>query len=117
MAMQIARCLVVEFTRQSLQLRLHAYLCSYQCGHYLVTDASLKLIQACGRLLRTETDTGRISLLDRRIITKRYGKAILNSLPPFTQIVHKLVYCVFLECHVGVRSSGCAPRRNLRSIL
>lgn len=54
-----------------------------------VPDASLKLIQACGRLLRTETDTGKISLLDRRIITKRYGKAILNSLPPFTQIVHK----------------------------
>lgn len=54
-----------------------------------VPDASLKLIQACGRLLRTETDSGRISLLDRRIITKRYGKAILNSLPPFTQVVHK----------------------------
>lgn len=54
-----------------------------------VPDASLKLIQACGRLLRTESDTGKISLLDRRIITKRYGKAILNSLPPFTQVVHK----------------------------
>lgn len=54
-----------------------------------VPDASLKLIQACGRLLRTETDTGRISLLDRRIITKRYGKAILNSLPPFTHVIHK----------------------------
>jgi len=54
-----------------------------------VPDASLKLVQACGRLLRTETDTGKISLLDRRIITKRYGKAILNSLPPFTQVVHK----------------------------
>jgi ATP-dependent DNA helicase DinG len=54
-----------------------------------VPDASLKLIQACGRLLRTEADTGRISLLDRRIITKRYGKAILNSLPPFTHVVHK----------------------------
>lgn len=54
-----------------------------------VPDASLKLVQACGRLLRTETDSGKISLLDRRILTKRYGKAILNSLPPFTQVVHK----------------------------
>ncbi len=52
-----------------------------------VPDAALKLIQACGRLLRTETDTGKISLLDRRIITKRYGKAILNSLPPFKQVI------------------------------
>jgi len=52
-----------------------------------VPDASLKLIQACGRLLRTETDKGKISLLDRRIISKRYGKAILNSLPPFRQVI------------------------------
>lgn len=50
-----------------------------------VPDASLKLIQACGRLLRTEQDKGTISLLDRRIVTQRYGKAILNSLPPFAR--------------------------------
>ncbi|UTF61481.1 ATP-dependent DNA helicase DinG [Gilvimarinus sp. DA14] len=48
-----------------------------------IPDASLKLIQACGRLLRTEGDTGCITLLDRRVVTKRYGKAILDSLPPF----------------------------------
>jgi len=50
-----------------------------------VPDAAIKLVQACGRLLRTETDTGIVSLLDRRIITKRYGNAILSSLPPFRQ--------------------------------
>lgn len=54
-----------------------------------VPDASLKLVQACGRLLRTESDSGKITLLDRRIITKRYGKAILNSLPPFTHVIHR----------------------------
>lgn len=48
-----------------------------------VPDAALKLVQACGRLLRTETDSGTITLLDNRLLTKRYGKAILNSLPPF----------------------------------
>ena len=48
-----------------------------------VPDASLKLIQACGRLLRTEQDRGTITLLDRRVVTQRYGKAILNALPPF----------------------------------
>ena len=48
-----------------------------------VPDASLRLIQACGRLLRTEADRGTITLLDRRVVTQRYGKAILNSLPPF----------------------------------
>jgi len=53
-----------------------------------VPDASLRLVQACGRLLRSEQDTGKITLLDRRIVTKRYGKAILNSLPPFTRVIH-----------------------------
>jgi ATP-dependent DNA helicase DinG len=48
-----------------------------------VPDAALRLVQASGRLLRTEQDSGRITLLDRRILTKRYGRAILNSLPPF----------------------------------
>ncbi|WP_314407266.1 ATP-dependent DNA helicase DinG [Pseudomonas kuykendallii] len=48
-----------------------------------VPDASLRLIQACGRLLRTEADRGTITLLDRRLVTQRYGKAILNALPPF----------------------------------
>jgi len=52
-----------------------------------VPDASLRLVQACGRLLRSEQDSGKITLLDRRIVTKRYGKAILNSLPPFKRLI------------------------------
>jgi ATP-dependent DNA helicase DinG len=48
-----------------------------------VPDAALRLVQASGRLLRTEEDTGRITLMDRRVMTKRYGRAILDSLPPF----------------------------------
>ena len=43
--------------------------------------------QACGRLLRTEEDRGTITLLDRRVVTLRYGKAILNALPPFRRII------------------------------
>ncbi len=46
-------------------------------------EASLKLNQACGRLLRTEQDSGKITVLDRRLLTKRYGAALLNALPPF----------------------------------
>lgn len=48
-----------------------------------VPDAALRLVQASGRLLRTEQDQGRVTLLDRRIISRRYGSAILDSLPPF----------------------------------
>ncbi len=52
-----------------------------------VPDAAIKLVQACGRLLRTESDEGQITLLDRRIVTKRYGKALLASLPPYKQVI------------------------------
>lgn len=48
-----------------------------------VPDASIRLVQACGRLIRKEQDHGRITIMDRRILTKRYGKALLDSLPPF----------------------------------
>lgn len=54
-----------------------------------VPDASLKLVQACGRLLRHERDRGRITLLDRRVVTKRYGKTLLDSLPPYQRVIEK----------------------------
>jgi len=50
-----------------------------------VPDAALRLVQASGRLLRTEQDSGRVTLMDRRLLTRRYGQAILDSLPPFTR--------------------------------
>src|SRR5690606_31153036 len=46
-------------------------------------DAATKLVQACGRLLRTETDQGKITILDRRLVNRWYGKRLLNALPPF----------------------------------
>jgi ATP-dependent DNA helicase DinG len=48
-----------------------------------VPDAAFRLVQASGRLLRSETDTGRITLFDERVVSKRYGKQILESLPPY----------------------------------
>jgi ATP-dependent DNA helicase DinG len=48
-----------------------------------VPDAAIRLKQAAGRLLRTETDRGEIVIMDRRLIDKRYGKLLLDSLPPF----------------------------------
>ncbi|MGJ7456399.1 ATP-dependent DNA helicase DinG [Halomonas sp. RA08-2] len=50
-----------------------------------VPDASIKLVQACGRLIRKESDSGRITLLDRRVLTRRYGRALLDALPPFVR--------------------------------
>ena len=49
-----------------------------------VPDAAQKLVQASGRLLRTEEDEGRVTLLDTRLLSRRYGRSILDSLPAFT---------------------------------
>lgn len=51
-----------------------------------VPEASVKLVQAAGRLIRTEHDYGRVTILDNRIRTARYGKQLLACLPPFKQI-------------------------------
>ncbi len=48
-----------------------------------IPATSRKLVQACGRLLRQEQDQGRIVILDRRLVSKSYGSAMLNALPPF----------------------------------
>ncbi|CAA0114167.1 putative ATP-dependent helicase DinG [BD1-7 clade bacterium] len=50
-------------------------------------EASQRLVQACGRLIRTEKDGGQVTLLDKRIVTKRYGRQILNALPPFHRMI------------------------------
>jgi len=48
-----------------------------------VPEASIRLVQATGRLLRKEDDKGRITILDKRIISKRYGQQLLQALPPY----------------------------------
>ena len=54
-----------------------------------IPEASKKLIQSCGRLIRKETDTGKITILDKRVITKRYGKSLIEALPPFALKIEK----------------------------
>jgi ATP-dependent DNA helicase DinG len=49
-----------------------------------VPDASIKLVQSCGRLLRNEKDSGTITILDKRLVSKRYGKSLLKALPAYT---------------------------------
>ena len=50
-------------------------------------DASLRLIQACGRLIRTETDTGKITIFDNRLVSKFYGKQLIAALPSYNIVV------------------------------
>ena len=51
--------------------------------HYSLPEAILKLRQGTGRLIRSKSDTGIIVILDRRVLTKRYGNLILGSLPQY----------------------------------
>lgn len=53
-------------------------------NHYSVPQAILKFKQGFGRLIRTHDDRGVVAVLDRRVISKRYGQAFLNSLPDCT---------------------------------
>lgn len=52
-----------------------------------VPDATLRLVQAAGRLLRTEEDFGRVTVLDRRLVTQRYGQYMMKALPCFKQTI------------------------------
>ena len=45
--------------------------------------AALLLAQGTGRLIRSMDDRGVVAILDSRIVTKRYGSVLLNSMPPF----------------------------------
>jgi len=50
-----------------------------------VPDAIIRLVQSCGRLIRHEGDHGLITCLDRRLVSKRYGRTLLDSLPPYAR--------------------------------
>jgi ATP-dependent DNA helicase DinG len=48
---------------------------------YQLPQAALALRQGFGRLIRTQSDRGIVAMLDRRIVTKAYGRVFLSSLP------------------------------------
>lgn len=50
-------------------------------------DSMVKLTQMVGRLLRRESDRGRITVFDRRLASTSYGQRMLRSLPPFKKVI------------------------------
>ncbi len=62
---------------------------------YAVPQAVLRFKQGFGRLIRSSRDRGVCAVLDRRLLTKRYGASFVQSLP---------------ECSVEVGSSHDLPR-------
>lgn len=53
--------------------------------------AALLLAQGTGRLIRSLDDRGVVAILDSRIITKRYGSVLLNSMPPLWRTSDKVI--------------------------
>jgi ATP-dependent DNA helicase DinG len=53
-------------------------------NQYSLPEAILRFRQGFGRLIRTQYDRGVVAVFDKRIITKRYGQAFLDSLPKCT---------------------------------
>ena len=56
-------------------------------AEYMLPHASLRLKQGFGRLIRTSTDRGVVVVADPRIVTKRYGRGLLEALPPATRAI------------------------------
>jgi len=54
---------------------------------YLLPHAALKLKQGFGRLIRSTSDVGVVVLLDRRVVTKRYGPLVLAGLPRAERVI------------------------------
>ncbi|HEY1741239.1 MAG TPA: ATP-dependent DNA helicase, partial [Acidimicrobiia bacterium] len=55
---------------------------------YDLPRAALLLAQGSGRLVRTSTDRGVVAVLDPRIVTKRYGRTLVESLPPMFRMTN-----------------------------
>ncbi|MBI4301967.1 MAG: DEAD/DEAH box helicase family protein [Chloroflexi bacterium] len=51
---------------------------------YALPQAILRFKQGFGRLIRSRSDRGAIVILDRRLQSRSYGEAFLQSLPPCT---------------------------------
>lgn len=53
-------------------------------NEYYLPEAILKFRQGFGRLIRTQSDRGVAVILDKRVLTKQYGRLFLESLPHCT---------------------------------
>ena len=53
-------------------------------NEYYLPEAILKFRQGFGRLIRSQSDHGVVAILDKRVMTKQYGRMFIDSLPQCT---------------------------------
>jgi ATP-dependent DNA helicase DinG len=54
---------------------------------YMLPHAALRLKQGFGRLVRTSADRGVVVIADPRVVTKGYGRGLIESLPPARRLI------------------------------
>jgi len=68
-------------------------------NEYSLPEAILRFRQGFGRLIRTQSDRGVVAVFDKRLLTKKYGKLFLESIP---------------ECHMVNGTLADLPRTAAR---
>jgi ATP-dependent DNA helicase DinG len=80
---------------------------------YMLPHAALRLKQGFGRLIRSATDRGVVVIADPRIVTKGYGRGLLDGLPQARRKIGRWsevlgdVQAFYSDCHPE-RSEGSA---------
>ena len=67
------------------------WLASNQLSAFMLSslpNASIRLTQYVGRLIRQEDDIGIVSILDKRLYSKQYGAFLLENLPNFHPLIN-----------------------------
>jgi ATP-dependent DNA helicase DinG len=54
---------------------------------YMLPHASLRLKQGFGRLIRSSADRGVVVIADPRVVTKGYGRGLIEGLPPAKRLI------------------------------
>ncbi len=60
-------------------------------NEYQIPEAILKFRQGFGRLIRTQSDRGVVVVLDKRILSKKYGKYFIESIPKCKMVIGSVV--------------------------
>jgi ATP-dependent DNA helicase DinG len=73
-----------------VEQELEEVLGSKYFGERSLPNAMKRLLQMVGRLLRRETDRGRVTVFDRRLASTSYGREMLAALPPFKKVIEPM---------------------------
>lgn len=71
---------------------------------YQLPEAALALKQGVGRLIRSEEDRGVVMICDPRLLTRSYGRALLDTLPPMRPTRDAAEAMAMLRRSAGERS-------------